>query len=804
MAPQSPQSPQSLTMSLPRFANAVFSLLMPFLAPLWPGGSCVAQAIDPAKPVVAYAGGTLGDVLTDALELSDGSVLMAGSVANLNFASTVPKTQLAPMTIPNRSTGRTACVVRVAGDLQSILGLWHLPAGQALNFRWIKTTAKPGDPAPGAIYLSGRCDATSGDYFIARFNGNFVTTAPTAFDFTRVAKATNSYGDNLGLQTWDVGGDGRVAFVDETGTSPRVFVIDSSGALMKLPDLRGSHWLPGVQLDGTNRQAAIGSDVPAATVSAISFGADLRSWTDADRLMVLPDGNGGIKRGMWPLDLFFPVQDRTGGTTGAIEYGYTGYRSTGRYRIGGIAVDRDDNDLSIGFNIQTRFWDAGATKEQPDFEPAVISYTATGALKWWSRLYQEVSDANGNGQIDPGETRLSSPDQYVDGLTHDHATTPARLVVLGRCHGNNTVNLWRGNNLAASPGAAGFMNQFTGTEGDIHIGWIGKFRETDGVILNSTYLAGYQRASVLTQNAYTEAIHDAWPSHNAGWPNLTTTRAETGALRCDAIGRVYVCGIGPRMVTTQNAWQKLPRITQRLNEGISPWSQFVRVMSPDLRTAVYSSALTGVWTYPTEGAQPSNSDNTDLSGVCPVNGGVLAVGEHKLASGAVQGNAVPASQTPAWGSAQPLGGTWLVARLPFAYQAPARLVYDSWRDHAFPPDAAPARIQSDADYDGDGLSNAVEFMLGLTPSLPDAMPNPSWDSLGRLQINFTRPAGRSDVQTLGESSSNLIQWSRGLADVEASVTPLNNGTDRVIVRIPSGGATEPRRFLRLLAIPPGP
>lgn len=176
-----------------------------------------------------------------------------------------------------------------------------------------------------------------------------------------------------------------------------------------------------------------------------------------------------------------------------IEYGYTGYKSAGKYRVAAIALDRDTGDIYIGFNIQSRFWDAAANVEQPDFEPAVIAYSGNGTLKWWSRLYHEVVDANANGQIDPGETRLSSPDQYVDGLALDYSAAPPRLVVNARCHGNNVSNFWKGNAVAANPGGSGFQNQFTGTEGNIHIGWIGKLRATDGRLERATYLSGYQR-----------------------------------------------------------------------------------------------------------------------------------------------------------------------------------------------------------------------------------------------------------------------------------------------------------------------
>lgn len=618
--------------------------------------------------VVTYVGGAGRQTLLDALELSDGTILVSGIADDLNWTA-APKSQWTPPNgLPYGNTGRVAFLMRISADLQSILGIYHLPVGQVANLRWIKTTSKPGETT-GAIYVSGQCNnSADGLYFIAKLNNNFVSGIPTGFAWAKTAISSNTRGDNLGLQTWDVGGDGRVVYVDETGEALRVFALDTNGNYLKLNQLRGSHWT-GAPFDDATRQAGVGADLPGTVVSAVSFPADLRSWNDQDRLAVLSDGNGQIKRGRWPYDLFYPVQDRYGGTSGTIEYGYTGYKSAGRWRVGGIAVDRDTNDFYIGFNVQSRFWDSAANKEQPDFEPAVIAYSANGALKWWSRLYHEVVDANGNGVIDAGETRLSPPDQYVDGLALDYSVTPHRVVVAARAHGNASSNFWDGNALFANPGGNGFQNRFTGSQSNIHVSWIGKFDADNGNILRASWLTGYLRDTTLTQAPYSELIHDNWPSHNAGWANLTSTVITTGALRTDSQGRVYVAGWGPRMVTTFNAYQKLPKITPTVNEGIAPWNAFVRVYDANLATLVYSSALTGVWTYASPSSPPAGAENAEIYGVAPFNGGILAVGRHMATDGVALGNPVPVNKVPGWGVTTPNNETGLFARLLFATSA---------------------------------------------------------------------------------------------------------------------------------------
>jgi hypothetical protein len=746
-----------------------------------------------APAVVALAGNGGIEEFKDAMELSDGTILIVGSAENLGWIA-APKTELAPLSIPHRNTGRTAFIMRVSADLVTILGAWHLPHGRAHDFRWIKGTNAPG-AVTGDIYLSGACDAASGDYFIARLDSNFSSSVPSGFSWVRVAKANNTHGSNLGLQTWDVGGDGRVAYVDQTGETIRVFLVDASGNPLKLPDLRGSHWNAGASLDDSNRLAGMGSAFPAATVSGISFPADLRSWTEPDRLAILPDGNGEIKRGTWPLDLFTPVQDKDGGTSGTIQYGYTGYRNMGKYRIGGIAIDRTTNDLAIGFNIQSRFWDAPANKEQGDFEPAVIAYSPNGALKWWSRLYHEVLDANDNLTIDPGETRISTPDQYLDGLAYDHSTTPASLVVAARCHGNNTINFWRGNAIAANPSGNGFQNQFTGSEGNIHIGWLGKLRATDGTLLHASYVSGYFRNTTLTQSPYADSALDGWPSHNSGWPNLTTTRIETGSVRTDAAGRVHLVGIGPRMVTTANAWQKLPKITNSVNQGISPWAQFVRVMTPELSSLAYSSALTGEWTYPSPGAQPVGADNTDLYAVFPLTGGALAVGRQRDS-----GNPVPAANVPPWGSITPAGVSGLLARLPFSGggSAPSRLPVIASPPVADPP-VVPGKVAqlNTLASDPDDPEHSLTYTWTPVASPPGGgvsfLPNANNDSkqstasfVGAgshtLRVTVTDPSGRSvssEINVLVEARdyhSWILQQSGTAGQTDPEDDPDHDGT----------------------------
>lgn len=119
------------------------------------------------------------------------------------------------------------------------------------------------------------------------------------------------------------------------------------------------------------------------------------------------------------------------------------------------------------------------------------------------------------------------------------------------------------------------------------------------------------------------------------------------------------------MVTTFNAYQKLPRHTHNIFEGNSPWSAFVRVLEPDLSRLAYSSSLTGIWSYDSAGTA-IGADNTQLKGVFPTDNGVFVVGRTITDNSVARGNAIPVNNVPAWGASTPDGLTGIFGRLSFA------------------------------------------------------------------------------------------------------------------------------------------
>lgn len=166
-------------------------------------------------------------------------------------------------------------------------------------------------------------------------------------------------------------------------------------------------------------------------------------------------------------------------------------------------------------------------------------------------------------------THTSTPDQYIDALAIDYSTPldsegeQGILFVGARAHGNNVVSFWRGHEIAANPGGNGFVNQFTGSSGNIHQTWLGKYRDegSRATILAATYVAEYAQTNdfgdgnALGPTDRNHANHDFWPNQNGGWPDRNTTRI--GArMNVNSRGQLILHGHGRMVQTTANAFHR--------------------------------------------------------------------------------------------------------------------------------------------------------------------------------------------------------------------------------------------------------
>ncbi len=583
-----------------------------------------AVKMAPAYEVAARAGAearlfTVGHrgvtQLRGALALSNGEFLLTGAAEDFSWAKAVSPTRLGlPSTsLPGSGGTTTPFLLHVSADFETLKGLYTLPAGAITEITRIRSTEVPGQPTE-AILISGRFAGLAGPsdaYWIARLDGNGVDKPIRKLEWLHVVKAPGDGpsrdkparpGDFAERQPWDVRSDGQVVYAEGepyamTWAALRVLSADGkTGFMPGWGDENG----PVVALKAGRKNS-------------------LRSRTleDFEHRQEDENGNPG-RKGRFPDDVFFSAFDSDRGP------GYTGYRvgQNATQRVSQIAIDRRDNALYFGTSTQSRL--PGGL---PDFEPAIVAMNADGSLRWWARGYVESTDGNN-----------SPPDQYVDHVAVDYARN--HLLVAARCHGNNIINLWRGDSINRNRGRPGFKVGFTGRFSDIHISWLGRYGLNDGGIYGATFVAelaeGRVNAAMIPEGPLA-----GWPSPNANI-DLTTTRIL--GLEADRFGRAVVLGFGRRPFTTAGALIE----NVKPGAGQSHWTHFLRSYEPDLGAVDYSTILRGAW----DPATGKSAGDTQVFGSpLPLADGVLVIGGQS-AGPEGRHSALPLRGAPAWGGAQ--------------------------------------------------------------------------------------------------------------------------------------------------------
>ncbi len=117
-------------------------------------------------------------------------------------------------------------------------------------------------------------------------------------------------------------------------------------------------------------------------------------------------------------------------------------------------------------------------------------------------------------------------------------------------------------------------------------------------------------------------------------------------------------------------------------------------------------------------------------------------------------------------------------------------------------DPAEADGADDADPDGDGVANALEFIFGGDPLDPAAAPGPRIEpeDTGFVVFTFPRHNEAGALFTLAvERSADLVDWAEimdGVGGVTLGQAPLDEEHELVTVRAP---VEAPRMFFRLRA-----
>jgi hypothetical protein len=132
--------------------------------------------------------------------------------------------------------------------------------------------------------------------------------------------------------------------------------------------------------------------------------------------------------------------------------------------------------------------------------------------------------------------------------------------------------------------------------------------------------------------------------------------------------------------------------------------------------------------------------------------------------------------------------------------------YTEWTQRCFRRDAMPAEIAPDADPDGDGIPNAVEYAFDLSPMHADQSELPTgFVTVGPTQgeyhaVNYRRRLGTSDLLYAVQVSTNLTHWAGDATNavtVEIQVTPLGDGMESASVRTPYTVSGLTNHFMRV-------
>jgi hypothetical protein len=137
--------------------------------------------------------------------------------------------------------------------------------------------------------------------------------------------------------------------------------------------------------------------------------------------------------------------------------------------------------------------------------------------------------------------------------------------------------------------------------------------------------------------------------------------------------------------------------------------------------------------------------------------------------------------------------------------------YDSWKDlHFTPQEIASGRADDDADFNGDGIFNLMEYAFGRDPrtGAGGSLPSPAKNSSGnRLRIEFVRDSGKPDITYTVETTADLSGWepiARSAAGnptvtlgAAGPITEAGASLKNVTVEDGSPISSQERRFMRV-------
>jgi hypothetical protein len=135
----------------------------------------------------------------------------------------------------------------------------------------------------------------------------------------------------------------------------------------------------------------------------------------------------------------------------------------------------------------------------------------------------------------------------------------------------------------------------------------------------------------------------------------------------------------------------------------------------------------------------------------------------------------------------------------------AATTFASWVSEKFAGQSDPTVIGANADPDGDGLPNFVEYGFGLGPATPDgnfapliARIDPAAPTV--LSLEYTRPSGLGGITYLIEASADLVNWTP--LSLSPQISDQGGGEEKVVIRDnqPISSPSLIGRFMRLSVV----
>ena len=129
--------------------------------------------------------------------------------------------------------------------------------------------------------------------------------------------------------------------------------------------------------------------------------------------------------------------------------------------------------------------------------------------------------------------------------------------------------------------------------------------------------------------------------------------------------------------------------------------------------------------------------------------------------------------------------------------APNPALLDDWQEMKWPGVSDPAILGPNADPDGDGIANLVEFALFLSPNTPDLLPASLVVSGTRLEYIYTRARNAAGVNCQVEWSDTLAPGDWSQEGVSQTVFGPDTDADTQTIKATIPAASGSNRFVRL-------